>query len=124
MKSGYIEFLAMAPGAPGKAGAGGQQQGGVPGLLVSLFPFILIFVVFYFLIIAPQRKQQKEHDKMLGALKRGDKVITSGGMHGVIADFKEAEKVVVVQVAQNVRVDISRSSITGVKRDIETPQPK
>jgi len=124
MKTGYIEFLAMAPGVPGKSGAGGQQQASGPGMLISLFPFILIFVVFYFLIIAPQRKQQKEHEKMLGGLKRGDKVITSGGMHGVIAEFKEAEKVVVVQVAQNVRVDISRSSITGVKRDIETPQPK
>ena len=73
------------------------------------------------LIIAPQRKQQKETDQMLAALKKGDRVVTSGGLHGTVADFKEADKAVVLEVAVNVRVTVSRSAIASVKREAHLP---
>ncbi len=86
-------------------------------MLTSLIPFALIFVIFYFLLIAPQRKQQKELESMLAALKKGDRVVTTGGLHGTIVDFKEAERAVVIEIAQNVRVTVSRSAIASVKRE-------
>ena len=107
--------MGMQPGS-GKGGAGGAQQS-MPAMLMAMAPFIVIFLIFYFLIIAPQRKQQKETEKMLASLKRGDRVVTSGGIHGTIADLKDADKIVVLQVAQNVRVDVSRSAVTGVVRE-------
>jgi preprotein translocase subunit YajC len=84
-------------------------------MITSLIPFALIFVIFYFLLIAPQRKQQKETERMLAALKKGDRVVTSGGLHGTIVDFREADRTVVVEIAQNVRVTVSRSAVTSVK---------
>ncbi|MEK7475920.1 MAG: preprotein translocase subunit YajC [Candidatus Coatesbacteria bacterium] len=85
-------------------------------MLTSLIPFALIFVVFYFLLIAPQRKQQKELERMLAALKKGDRVVTSGGLHGTIVEFKEADRTVVLEIAQGVRVTVSRSAVTTVKQ--------
>ena len=93
-------------------------------MLVSMAPFVVIFAIFYFLIIAPQRKQQKETDQMLAALKRGDRVVTSGGLHGTVTDFKEADKAVVLEVAPNVKVTVSRSAITTVRREAHLPAPK
>ena len=100
----------------GAAGGAASPQSG-PAMLMAMAPFIVIFLIFYFLIIAPQRKQQKETEKMLASLKKGDKVVTSGGIHGVIADLKDPEHIVVLQVAQNVRIDVSRSAVTGVVRE-------
>jgi preprotein translocase subunit YajC len=96
-------------GAPDGAGAGGGS-----GSLISTFiPFALIIGIFYFLIIRPQNKKQKETQRMLGALKKGDRVITIGGVHGVIQSVKESS--VVVKVDENTKIEFSRSAISTVE---------
>ncbi len=90
------------------APAGGES----PSMLVQFFPFILMFVVIYFLILRPQHKKQKQQQTMIDELKKGDKIVTSGGIHGTIVGLKEKEGILVVQVAKDVRVEISRSSVS------------
>lgn len=88
------------------------EQGGQQGNpLLSLLPLVLIFVVFYFLLIRPQQKRQKKHQKLLQALNRGDQVITSSGIHGTIANVKE--RTVIVVIADGVKVEIEKSHIAG-----------
>ena len=82
-------------------------------MLVQFAPFILIFVIFYFLLIAPQRKRQKKHTEMLGALKNGDKVVTQGGVHGTVVGVADA--VVQVRVADGVKIEISKSAVAGLR---------
>ena len=98
--------LLQAGGAP----AGGQT-------LMSVVPFILIIAIFYFFIIRPQNKKQKETQKMIDALKKGDKVVTIGGIHGVVSSTKE--KTIILKVADNVKLEVNRSAISGVVN--ETP---
>ena len=83
--------------------------------LVQFLPLVLIFVVFYFLLIRPQQRKAKDQKAMLGALRRGDRVVTGGGIIGTVArvDNPEAEEVV-VEIAENVRVRVLRSTITSV----------
>jgi preprotein translocase subunit YajC len=83
--------------------------------LVQFLPLILIFVVFYFLLIRPQQRKAKDQKAMLGALRRGDRVVTGGGIIGTVArvDNPEAEEVI-VEIAENVRVRVLRSTITTV----------
>jgi preprotein translocase subunit YajC len=83
--------------------------------LIQFLPLILIFVVFYFLLIRPQQRKAKDQKAMLGALRRGDRVVTGGGIIGTVArvDNPEAEEVV-VDIAENVRVRVLRSTITTV----------
>jgi preprotein translocase subunit YajC len=90
------------------------QQGGDAGqgLMSTLLMFALIIGIFYFLILRPQQKRQKERAKLLEALKKGDKVLTAGGMYGTIAGIDE--KTVLVQVADNVKMKFERSAITSV----------
>ncbi len=92
-------------------------------MLLQFAPFALIFVIFYFLLIAPQRKQQKELEKMLAALKKGDRVWTTGGIMGTIADFKEAEKSVVLEVAPNVKITVARSHVASLRKEATPPPP-
>lgn len=87
---------------------GGQQQGNP---LLSLLPLVLIFVVFYFLLIRPQQKRQKKHQKLLQSLDRGDRIVTSSGIHGTIANVKE--RTVIVVIADGVKVEIEKSHIAG-----------
>lgn len=82
--------------------------------LVSLMPIALIFIIFYFLLIRPQKKTQKEHEKMLGELKRNDEVITSGGIHGTIVNIQE--DVITLRIDDNTRIKIQRPSISRLKR--------
>lgn len=84
---------------------------GAGGTIASFIPLILIFVVFYFLLIRPQQKQAKEHQQFLNDLKNGNKVITKGGLHGTITGLTET--VVTLEIAQDVRVKVSRSAIAG-----------
>jgi len=79
--------------------------------LAQFVPLILIFIVFYFLLIRPQQKKAKEHQNYLSNLKKGDKVITSGGIYGQIAGI--ADNVVSLEIAENVRIKVSRSAIAG-----------
>jgi preprotein translocase subunit YajC len=97
---------AMAqPQNTGNAGAGGL------GALGSFMPLILIFVIFYFLLIRPQSKRAKEHKAMLENLKKGDKIITSGGIHCVIEGIEG--DILTVKIAENVKIKISRSGVSG-----------
>ena len=91
------------------------QAGGAagPGMLESLLPFILIFVVFYFLLIRPQQKRAKEHKAMVEGLKRGDKVITSGGIVGKVSKVIDDNEVE-VEIARDVKVKIIRSTISQI----------
>lgn len=82
-----------------------------PSMIESLFPMVLIFLVFYFLIIRPQSKQRKEHKKLLGELKRGDEVVTSSGILGRIEGL--TDKFVTLEIADGVRIKMLRSQIAG-----------
>lgn len=88
------------------------QQGSI---LMTVMPFILIIAIFYLFIIRPQNKKQKETQKMIDALKKGDKVVTIGGIHGVVASTKE--KTVIVKVDDSTKIEFSRSAISGVEVD-------
>jgi preprotein translocase subunit YajC len=101
-------FSYLLLGAP----AGAEGGGGFGGGIMSFAPFILIIGVFYFLIIRPQNKKQKETQKMLAALKKGDKVVTAGGIHGVIQTVDQAD--VVLKIDEGVKVKFSRSAISTV----------
>jgi preprotein translocase subunit YajC len=87
---------------------------GTGGAFVQFLPFILIFGIFYFLLILPQQRQRKKVQEMLSNLKTGDRVITSGGVYGTIVGFRDAS-VVQLQVAQQVKLDVARSAITGLQ---------
>lgn len=91
------------------AGGGGAGAEGGLGGLGALIPFVLIFVVFYFLLIRPQRQKEQEHKKMLDALKREDKVVTNGGIYGTIVDIKDRK--IVLEVAKGVRIEILKGAI-------------
>ena len=82
--------------------------------LMNLMPVILIFVVFYFLLIRPQKKAQDEHKKMIASLKKNDEVITSGGIHGTIVNVKDNS--VTLKVDDNVKVEVQKHSISTMKR--------
>lgn len=102
----YILAMAQPPG-----GAGGQGANPISAFM----PLILIFIIFYFLLIRPQHKKQKEHQKMLSELQKGDKIITTGGIHGLIVNIKE--NILSIKIADNVRIDISRGNVAVVKRE-------
>tara|TARA_B100000029_G_scaffold344106_1_gene336528 strand:- start:3749 stop:4036 length:288 start_codon:yes stop_codon:yes gene_type:complete len=87
----------------------------------QFIPLILIFVIFYFFLIRPQQKKVKEHKKMVESLKRGDKVITSGGIVGTVERIIDNEKVE-VSIADNVNVEIIRS--TGIQALTNIAEPK
>lgn len=98
-------LYAMASGG----GAVGGGNGGIMGSLGAFLPFILILAVFYFLIIMPQRKKDQEHKQMLESLKRGDKVITNGGIYGRIVDIKENK--LTIEIAKGVEIEILKVAI-------------
>ncbi len=88
-------------------------QGGEGGGMVStIIMFGAIFLIFYFMIIRPQQKKAKERDRLLSNLEKGDKVITSGGIHGIIAGIDE--KTLLLQISDNLKVKVERSAITQV----------
>ncbi|MFW2366227.1 MAG: preprotein translocase subunit YajC [Desulforhopalus sp.] len=101
--------------------AGGA--GGAAGGFASFIPLILIFVVFYFLLIRPQQKQAKQHQAFLNDLKKGNKVITKGGVHGVITSITDS--VVSLEIAKDVVVKVSRDAIGGaLSKDGTAPAKK
>ncbi len=91
--------------------AGAPASGG--DVVMSLLPLVLIFVVFYFLLIRPQQKKMKEHRAMLDALRRGDRVVTGGGIIGTIVKVG-ADDELQVEIAEGVRVRVMRPTITAV----------
>ena len=87
------------------------QSAGGGGDLTSLLPFVLIFVVFYFFLIRPQQKRAREHREMVSQLRRGDKVITSGGLVGTVTKSVDDQETVEVEIAKDVKVNIMRTMI-------------
>ena len=94
--------------------AGGAASASASSSLIgSLLPFLLIIVIFYFFLIRPQNKKQKETQKMLDALKKGDKVITIGGIHGTVSSVKE--NTVIVKVDDDCKLEFNRTAISSVE---------
>jgi len=87
----------------------------------QFIPLILIFVIFYFFLIRPQQKKVKEHKIMVQNLKRGDKVVTSGGIVGTVERVMENDKAE-IEISENVKVEIVKS--TGIQGLLNTPEPK
>ena len=79
-----------------------------------LVPFVCIGVIFYFLIIRPQSKKQKEHDVLVKSVKTGDKVVTNGGIHGLVSNVKDTT--VIVKIAENVKIELDKAAISSVSK--------
>ena len=106
-----INFIDIAYAmGPGQGGAG---QGGAGGLLGSLLPLILIFVIFYFLLIRPQQKKAKEQKNMIDNLKKGDKIVTSGGIFGVIEAV--GTNTVTLKVGENVKIKLGKPYVAALR---------
>ncbi len=106
----FATLLTFSEQAPGGAGQG--------SFITALVPFILVFVIFYLLIIMPSRKKQKKHQEMVGQLKPGDKIVTSGGIYGTVMGTKEDR--IEVKISSNVKIEITKnavSAILGEKKD-------
>ena len=102
---------------------GAQPQDGNP--IMSFLPLIAIIGIFYFLIIRPQGKKQKETQKMLSALRKGDRIVTVGGLHGVIQSIREST--VIVRVDENTKLEFNRAAIATVTsnaRDEKEDEPE
>ena len=102
MSMNPIAVLAMSPGGEGQ-----------PGGFVYFLPYILIFVVFYFLLIAPARKKQKKHAEMIENLRNGDRVITNGGIHGTVVGLGDG--VIQLRIADQVKIEIAKSAVAGLQ---------
>ncbi|MBI3332875.1 MAG: preprotein translocase subunit YajC [Candidatus Omnitrophica bacterium] len=92
-----------------------------PNPLVNLFPVILIFFIMYFILIRPQKKQQRELEKMQGSLKKNDAVVTYGGIHGIVVNVKEGT--VTVRVDDNVRLEVDKTAIARVEKQEQARLP-
>ena len=103
--------LAMAP----------QGQGG-SGFVSTLFMFALIILIFYFMILRPQKKRQKDRQQMLDNVKKGDKIVTVGGLHGTVVGIDE--KTLLVQVADNVKMKFEKSALSSIVRESEIEEKK
>ena len=103
-------FFLVEP-AYAMGGGGGGQADANP--IAQLLPFVLMFVVLYMLILRPQMKKQKNQQKMIDELEKGARIVTSGGIHGVITNLKD--DLINVKVAENVKIDISRAAVSRVK---------
>jgi preprotein translocase subunit YajC len=99
---------------------GGAEQGA--GGFASFIPLILMFVIFYFLLIRPQQKKTKEHREMISNLKRGDRVVTSGGLHGRITGMDDT--VLTVEIAEKVRVKVQRGNVSALVKPAPPAQTK
>lgn len=110
----FISFLQTATNSAVSASS-------TASFLTTIVPFILIIFIFYFFLIRPQNKKQKETEKMISALKKGDKVVTIGGIHGVVSSTKE--KTIIVKVDDNTKIEFSRSAIATVESD-KVPEAK
>jgi preprotein translocase subunit YajC len=105
-----------------QASASAPSPAGPSGLASMLIPFLCIGAIFYFLIIRPQSKRQKEQQALVSSLKTGDRIVTSGGIHGLISNVKDTT--VMVKIADNVKIEIDKASVTTVaKRTDGAPVP-
>ena len=87
---------------------------------MAYLPFILILAIMYLLMIRPQAKRQKEKQKMLGALKKGDRIVTIGGIHGAVSGFKgKDKKAVIVKIDNNTSMTLNRSAVAGLTDKVD-----
>ncbi|ACH39442.1 MULTISPECIES: preprotein translocase subunit YajC [Citrifermentans] len=93
----------------------GAQAGGMMAQFQGLIPLVFMFAIFYFLLIRPQQKKAKEHRALLDALKKGDQVVTAGGMHGKVTALDD--QVVTLEIAPGVNVRINKGYIASIKQD-------
>jgi len=93
---------------------GSLPGGGQGSSFMTFLPIIFIFVIFYFLLIRPQQKQRKEHQHVLGNIKVGDSVLTSGGIYGRITGIKDS--IITLEISDKVRVKVNRGHIAGVEK--------
>lgn len=98
--------------APTPDGGGGGASG-----LLGFLPLVIIFVIFYFLLIRPQQKRQKEHQQMIANVKKGDKVVTNGGIYGLVEQV--GDKTVTLKVAENVKVKFGKAYIAAIRSSSE-----
>lgn len=96
-----------------------QQSSDITSSLMRFLPLFLIFAVFYFLLIRPQQKKLEEHTSLIKALKKGDKVITGGGIVGTVSGLA-GDEYVMVEIAQGVQVKVARSTISGYVKEMDT----
>jgi preprotein translocase subunit YajC len=108
MYSPLLSFLAQA--APASAPSSGAGFGG-------FVPIIFIFIIMYFVLLRPQMRRQKEQQRLVTALKTGDRVVTNGGIHGLISNVKDTT--VIVKVADNVKIEMEKSAIANVLKAAE-----
>jgi len=92
-------------------GQGGGSEGAAGGF-AGFIPIILMFVIFYFLLIRPQQKRNKEHRQMVANLKKGDRIITSGGLHGRVTGIDDTT--LTVEIADKVRVKVNRGNVSTI----------
>ncbi len=114
----WLLSAAEAMGLPGTGSGGSAGGGGLMGLL----PLVLMFAIFYFLLIRPQQKKAKQHKDMLGNLKRGDSIITTGGIYGRIVDINEG--IMTIEVADKIRIKVGKGFVNGLAGSSpEAPPP-
>jgi len=94
------------------------QQAGAPDMLIQFAPIIVIGVIFYLLIFMPMRKRQKKLDMLIGALKNGDRVITSSGIYGTVAGVKD--KTFILKIADQVKIEVAKNAVAGLQSPEET----
>ena len=104
-----MDFLAYAMGTSGTGGSGGQGGG-----FGAFIPLILMFAIFYFLLIRPQQKKAKQHKEMVASVKKGDEVVSSGGLYGTVTGV--TDEAITMEIAPKVRVRVARGSIAGLAK--------
>ena len=105
-----VETAHAMGGPPGEEGEGGSP-------LASLLPFVLMFAVLYLLILRPQMKKQKAQQQMVDELEKGNRIVTSGGIHGTIDNIKD--DIIVLKIAENVKIEVSRAAVQRNKNSEE-----
>jgi preprotein translocase subunit YajC len=103
-------FLAQTQSASPAAGG--------PNPITSFIPLILIFIIMYFILFRPQMRRQKEQQRIVSALKTGDRVVTGSGIHGLISNVKDTT--VILKIADNVKIEIEKSAVTNVVKSVES----
>jgi preprotein translocase subunit YajC len=120
-----VMLLKLAGGAALFAQDANKGTGGDSSFLVAMFPFIIIFILFYFLLIRPQRREQARRQEMLGGVKKNDRVVTAGGIYGVVTNVhREADEVTIkVDEATNTKLRVTLSSIGRILGDEPSNEP-
>ena len=118
----HLYWISLLAQAQGKGGGSQVPGAGCGGGMMNLMPMLLMFVVFYFLLIRPQQKKAKEHRDMLAELKRGDEIITNGGMLGKITGV--TDRTLTIEVAEKIRLRVLRSHVLGKQSQADDLEPQ